>query len=56
VRFHAFHNERAIEALLALALLEEQVIPTRTLHEAQTRTRPADPLLRAAVTFELGHW
>ena len=49
------HRECAVEALLALTLLEQEVIAVRPLHHALAVTGDPDPLLGAAVGLQLRH-
>ena len=45
----SFDHERAIEAFLALALLQEKMVAIRTLHHALAGSGASDALLGAAV-------
>jgi hypothetical protein len=52
---HPLYHQSPVEALLALALLEQEVVAVRSLHHTLSGTRGPDPLLRAAVGLQLSH-
>ena len=49
------HHHRAVQALLALALLHEKMIAAVTLHGELTAAGFTNSLLRAAVGLHFGH-
>jgi len=52
---HSIHNQRAIEALLTLVLLLQEMVASAALHGHFATAGEANPLLCAAVGLLLGH-